>query len=119
MIKTKASVQYNDFIGTSAADISDHSTLNEFASHYGLDPQKYIPRGISLYCNYNNFVSVSLLCEDIEHGNKLISVSLPEMPISDFLNQFKRLHVMLFTRYYNPEDEVEELQLEKLVEADK
>ena len=36
------------------------------------------------------------------------------MPISHFLNQFKRLHVMLFNKYYVPSDEIEEISIEEL-----
>jgi len=114
MTNSEASVQYNDFKGTAAADISDFSNLNQFAETYGINPKNYVPQGISLYCGYDNFVHVSLLCEDIENSNKLISISLPEMSISEFLKQFKRLHIMLFKNFYNPEKEIEEYNIEEL-----
>ena len=114
MIKPEASVQYNDFKGTSAADISDFSSLEDFATSVGLDNTIFIPQGISLYCGYDDYVSVSLLCEDARNDNKLISISLSQMPISHFLNQFKRLHVMLFKTYYVPSDEIEEISIEEL-----
>lgn len=114
MKKFEASVQYNDFKGSSAADISDFSSLEDFARIFGIDTTKFIPRGISLYCNYDHFVSVSVICEDVKRKKKLISISLPEMPISDFLNQFKRLHVILFERFYQLSDEIEEVSLEEI-----
>ncbi len=104
-------MQYNDFKGTSAADFRDFSSLDDFAKKFGIDTTKFVPRGISLYCSYDTFVSVSIICEDSERENKLISISLPDMPISDFLNQFKRLHVMLFNRFYEPTKEIEEFNL--------
>jgi hypothetical protein len=50
----KASTQYNDFIGTSAADISDHSDLNEYLSSRGVDIDRYIAIGASFYAGLNN-----------------------------------------------------------------
>lgn len=114
MTKSEASVQYNDFKGTSAADISDFSSLEDFARKFGIDTTKFVPRGISIYCSYDHFVSVSIICENTERENMLISIGLPDMPISDFLNQFKRLHVMLFQRFYTPTEEIEEISLENL-----
>jgi len=114
MTKSEAAVQYNDFKGTSAADISDYSSLEDFTRKFGIDTTKFIPRGISLYCSYDNFVSVSIICENVEKENKLFSIGLPDMSISDFLNQFKRLHVMLFEQFYKPTDEIEEINLEDM-----
>lgn len=114
MTKSEASVQYNDFKGTSAADISDFASLNDFATHCGIDISKFVPRGISLFCSYDHFVSLSIICEAVEKENKLISIGLPKMPISEILNQFKRLHIMLFERFYQPSDEIEEVSIEEI-----
>ena len=116
MTKSEASVQYNDFKGTSAADFRDFSSLDDFATKFAIDTTKFVPRGISLYCSYDNFVSVSIICEDVERENKLISISLPDMPISDFLNQFKRLHIILFKRFYQTAKEIEEVNLEDIID---
>ena len=115
MMKSEVSVQYNDFKGSSAADISDYSSLENFAEKFEINTAKFIPRGISLYCGYDNFVSVSIICENTENENKLVSISLPEMPISDFLNQFKRLHILLFNSFFHPSDEIEEVELEDII----
>lgn len=114
MINSEASVQYNDFKGTSAADISDYSSLEDFTRKFGIDTAKFIPRGISLYCSYDHFVSVSIICENVENENKLISISLPDMPITNFLNQFKRLHVVLFNKFYQPTNEIDEISIEDI-----
>lgn len=113
-MELEASAQYNDFKGTSAADNSDYFSLEDFARKFGVDTAKFVPRGISLYCSYDHLVSVSIICEDVERENKLVGISLPEMPISDFLSQFKRLHVMLFNSSYHPTDEIEEITLDYL-----
>lgn len=114
MLSPEASVQYNDYKGTSAADISDYSSLEDFARKFGINTKQFVPHGISLYCSYDHLVSVSIICENVENDSKLISISLPEMPISEFLNQFKRLHVLLFNRFYHPTKEIEEISLENL-----
>ena len=41
----KASVQYGDFKGTSAADISDHEDLEAVAEWFGVDTSRYKPVG--------------------------------------------------------------------------
>ena len=43
----KASTQYNDFVGTTAADISDHSNLTDFLNGRGVDTERYEPIGAS------------------------------------------------------------------------
>lgn len=62
----KASVQYNDFIGTSAADISDHTNLNEFLASRGVDTDRYNAIGASFYVGYSDFFSASIICIDNE-----------------------------------------------------
>ena len=67
----KASVQYNDFKGTAAADISDAISVNfggdnleSFANFFKLDKEKFKIIGISFYGIETP--SISLLCVDLE-----------------------------------------------------
>lgn len=57
----KASTQYNDFEGTAAADISDHSNLTDFLNSRGADTERYDPIGASFYHGYANFFSGSII----------------------------------------------------------
>lgn len=45
----KATVQYNDFIGTAAADQSDKIHLEQLAEKYGIDTRRYFVFGITVY----------------------------------------------------------------------
>lgn len=71
----KASVQYNDFIGTSAADISDHTDLNKFLSSRGVDTDRYDAIGASFYVCYSDFFSASVICIDQEQSTSDKSIS--------------------------------------------
>jgi hypothetical protein len=106
----KANVQYNDFKGTVAADISDGlggaggDNIEGLAKYFNLDEERFTPIGISLY-GTNGF-SVSILCIDKEQSTNekehIVSMSCDvedENEIIDIL--FKRLHIVLHDRFDN------------------
>jgi len=78
----KASVQYNDFIGTAAADISDHTSLNEFLGSRGVDLVRYNAIGARFYASYNDGFRASIICIDnqksSEKGRYIVSLSFEE-----------------------------------------
>ena len=51
----KASTQYNDFIGTEAADISDHSNLKDFLNSRRGETDRFEPVGAIFYHGYADF----------------------------------------------------------------
>lgn len=104
----KAQVQYNDFEGTTAADISDGlggvhgDDLERIGKYFNLDENRFKIVGISIY-GTNEF-SISLICIDIERSTdkKEHIVSMlcevdDEKEILDIL--FKRLHIVLYDRF--------------------
>lgn len=104
----KANVQYNDFKGTAAADISDGlggaGDMKGLAKFFDLDEDRFTPIGISLY-GTNGF-SVSILCVDKEQSTEekehIVSMSYDvenKGEIIDFL--FKRLHIVLHDKFDN------------------
>ncbi len=106
----KANVQYNDFKGTAAADISDGlggaggDDMKGLAKFFDLDEERFTPIGISLY-GTNGF-SVSILCVDKEQSTDekehIVSMSYDvenEGEIIDIL--FKRLHIVLHDKFDN------------------
>jgi hypothetical protein len=102
----KAAVSYNDFIGTSAADISDHTDLNEFLTEQGVDTQLYKPIGLSFYTSYDDLFFVSFLCVDAERSTAekpfVVKMSFEnELSQKDFFALFKRLEVVLMFKYDN------------------
>lgn len=104
----KASVQYEDFIGTAAADISDHSNLNDFLSKHGVDTTRYEAIGASFYSGYSHYISVSIICIDNEQStaNKKHIVKLrfeSKIEINEFFDLFKRLEVVITNSYQDSE----------------
>jgi hypothetical protein len=104
----KAQVQYNDFEGTVAADISDGlggvhgDDLESIGKYFNLDENKFKIVGISIY-GTNEF-SISLICIDIERSTDkkehIVSMSCEvddEKEILDIL--FKRLHIVLYDKF--------------------
>jgi len=62
----KAEVQYNDFIGTAAADVSDHTDLNKFLAKRGVDIGQYEAIGAKFFSWYTEGFSASIICIDKE-----------------------------------------------------
>lgn len=96
----KADVSYNDFRGTSAADISDHTDLNEFLRSRGVDTDRYQAIGASFYAGYEDFFSASILCLDKEKSTpqKPHTVKLgfeKDIKRKEFFGLFKRMSVVL------------------------
>ena len=100
----KASVQYGDFKGTSAADISDHENLEAAAERIGIDTTRYKPIGVSFYSGYENFFSCSVLVLDqtksTEAEPHIMEIST-ELSRDDFFAMFKRFKVVLLRRFTN------------------
>ncbi|MDY0988727.1 hypothetical protein SOM12_14950 [Flavobacterium sp. CFBP9031] len=103
----KASVQYNDFVGTSAADISDHTDLKEFLTSKKVDTEKYEPFGAGFYSGYSDFFSAKIICRDKEKSTStkphIVSLSF-EITKDDFFELFKRFHVIIYEEYDKDSD---------------
>lgn len=126
----KADVQYNDFKGTAAADISDFlgskygDYLESFGKHFKIDENRFRVVGISIY-GIDNFY-ISLICVDkvksTEKKEHIVSMSIEienEKDILDFL--FKRLHIVLHSKFdekYKNLDYDEEVRYEDFHESD-
>lgn len=104
----KADVQYNDFVGTAAADISDFlgskfgDGLDSFAKYFKIDETRFKVIGISIYGTDSFYIS--FLCVDkqksTEEKEHVVSMSIDiedEKEILDFL--FKRLHIVLHSKF--------------------
>lgn len=104
----KADVQYNDFIGTAAADISDFlgskygDDLESFGKYFKIDETRFKIIGVSIYGTDSFYIS--FLCVDkqksTEEKEHIVSMSIDienEKEILDFL--FKRLHIVLHSKF--------------------
>ena len=104
----KASVQYNDYIGTAAADISDHTNLKKFIASRGIDPERYYPIGASFYAGYDSLTG-SIICIDNEKSTEakkhIVEISFEKSFDKDeFFNLFKRFHVMVSAKHSGFQD---------------
>lgn len=130
----KAKVQYNDFYGSVAADISDviaakkGNYISSIGEYFDVNPEKFKVVGVSL-TGVNNF-EVTLLCVDLEKSTEtkehLVKMKMDldaegQKRMLDLL--FKRLNIVLFDagqeQYLEKEcneivnfDEFHELELE-------
>lgn len=106
----KADVQYNDFKGTSAADISDHTNLNEFLSSRGVDTERYDAIGASFFAGYNDFFSASIICIDKEQSTAtkthIVKIDFEaEFDKDEFFDLFKRFSVVITEHYDRYQDQ--------------
>lgn len=104
----KADVQYNDFVGTAAADISDAlgfkygDYLDSYGKYFNIDENRFKIVGISIYGTESFFVS--FYCVDLnkssdakEHIVKMRMEIDDEKEILRIL--FKRLHIVLHSKF--------------------
>lgn len=100
----KASTQYNDFVGTASADISDHSNLTDFLNSRGVDTERYEPIGANFYHGYSNFFSGSIVCIDNQQSTDdnpyIVQIHFEaEFTHEEFFNLFKRFNVVVTKKY--------------------
>jgi len=100
----KASVQYNDFKGTAAADISDFSNLNDFLKSRGVDTERYNAIGADFYAGYSDFFSASIICVDNERSTEekkyIVNIGFErELTKDEFFDLFKRFNVIISQRF--------------------
>lgn len=98
----KASVQYNDFRGSAAADISDHTNLEEYLKSKKVDTNRFNPIGASFYHGYSNIFTMSIICIDRHYTTDkpyIVSLSFDQkISETEFFELFKRFHVIVTTR---------------------
>lgn len=104
----KASTQYDDLIGTVAADISDFlggpgiDNVRALAKYFKLDEERFEIKGISFYGREKRYVSLVCIDKERSQNNKNFVVKL-SVPIDDdreiFSILFKRLHIVLHDKF--------------------
>ena len=95
----KAKVQYNDFTGTAAADISDLwiNSIDEYLAnaspHYNRDEYSCI--GCELYVAGDNGLDIIFYCRHVKHG-EIVPIRLNrDVNTSELCNIFKRLSIVI------------------------
>ena len=97
----KAEVQYNDFIGTAAADSSDWLSLGDYLEKKGVDTKRYEPVGAEFFRGEGYF-GASIICKDNQSGehNKAVKISFEKgLNQEEFFNLFKRFNVIITSKY--------------------
>ena len=102
----KASVQYNDFIGTVAADASDHISLSEYLQKKGVDTTRYEPIGAEFYHGERSFYG-HIICKDNQdaRGNYAVKISFEKgISFEEFFRLFKRFDVIITHKHGGYQD---------------
>lgn len=105
----KASVQYNDLLGTAAADKSDYVWLDSVLIERGVDTERYEAVGASFFAGYSDYFSASIICVDkqksTEQKEHIVSISFEnEFTKEQFFDLFKRFEVIVTKRFGNYEN---------------
>jgi len=96
----KANVQYNDFIGTAAADVVNQEVLNDFLKSKNVDTARYSAVGAKFYAVENSYFEISVICKDLVKStamkNHLVTVTFEQgVSVAEFFAFFKRFEVVL------------------------
>lgn len=97
----KATVQYNDFVGTAAADIRDGLDLSEYIMRKGVDTKRYEPIGAEFFSG-EHFFRAHIICVDkfAEDSKKAVKFSFKEdLSDEEFFGLFKRFRVIITKKY--------------------
>ena len=96
----KASVQYNDLVGTAAADISDfynnslQTYLKELYPHY--DGERYRCDGCNIFTSDScENATVRFICYDTLERKYVYFVPLNDYTFKDVVNMFKRFDIVI------------------------
>jgi len=105
----QARTQYTDFLGTAAADISDHTDLTKFLISRGIDTKRYEPIGAEFYHGYSNFFSATIICIDKEKSSDIkpyiTSISFEnDFDHTEFFDLFKRFKVIVTDKHNGHQD---------------
>ena len=99
----KAEVQYNDFVGTAAADISDWLSLGEYLKIKGVDTERYEPIGAEFF-NGEGYFGACIICKDNQSAelNKAVKISFEKgLNKEEFFTLFKRFNVIITEKHGN------------------
>lgn len=94
----KANVQYNDYIGTVAADMTDFDCNNmlSYLKQKGISTDRYDFIGISFYASEDSkSISFDFICRDKVDDMVKNIVFEKEQSVDEFLKFFKRFNVVL------------------------
>ena len=108
----KAKVQYNDYVGTAAADISDYymNSLNKYLqqSYPRFDWNRFHCVGCEFFASYGQYLTVRFICKDEETGCYRSMLPKEALTLEQFFNLFKRFSIVMGEGIESIELETEE-----------
>jgi hypothetical protein len=115
-----ADENYNDFIGTVAATVSNqqNENIHFFAQRLGINMRKYEPLGVTLSYTTEGFYSGSLLLVEKTESTKPLRFNVQlELDEKDLLMLFRSLSIVLKLRNSSSSDTdyFEEINLDSLL----
>lgn len=95
----KAQVQYNDLVGTTAADISDYylNSLNKYLEkrYPNFESEKYFCVGCELYTSYGQYPYVRFICRDVNDSTYHKFKPESDLSLMQFFELFKRFSIVI------------------------
>lgn len=96
----KASVQYNDLVGTAAADVSDfHNDHLQFFlknTFEGFDDARYRCVGCRIYMSgHSDHANVYFICYDNQEAKHVYLTPKKEFTLKDMVSMFKRFEIVI------------------------
>ncbi len=94
----KASTKYNDYVGTAAADQSDHFFLSDYLQKRGVDIERYEPIGVEFFYGEGNYFHCYFICKDNQRDTPNTAVKIrfeSTDTFEEFFSIFKRFNVMV------------------------
>lgn len=106
----RAETQYEDFIGTVAADFNADDSFVEFCRAVDIDLNRYKPVGFRFHCSYGK-LDTAIHCQDLHEAKPyLVELKFKCEPIEVFFHLFRALQVVAYDRTCG---EYTELPIEK------
>jgi hypothetical protein len=105
----KAKVQYDDLLGSAAADKSDYIWIDSILLKRRVDTERYEAIGASFYAGYSDFFSASIICIDKQKSTAdkkyIVDLSFEnKFTQEEFFNLFKRFKVIITKDHGSFED---------------
>ncbi len=96
----KASVQYNDLIGSAAADVSDfhHNNLQYFMKNTfkEYEDTRYMCEGCRIYMSdQSDKANVHFICYDNKQEHYIYLTPLKEFTLQEMVSMFKRFEIFI------------------------
>lgn len=95
----KAHTQYDDYVGTSAAECNNNKMFAEFCQDCSIDLEQFLPIGFRFHNSYDHF-DFYILCLNKKEDDKQVEIKIKCSP-NQFFRLFRSLDVVAYESRYN------------------